>query len=77
MNSFSFRHTVGTTADVGNSRIVLGNATASGTANNEEGQIILYSSSTSYHTIKGSATASAVTHSLPTTGATILNTGTT
>lgn len=77
MNSFSFRHTVGTTSAVGNSRIVLGNATASGTANNEEGQIILYSSGTSYHTIKGSATASTVTHSLPTTGGTILNTGTT
>ena len=77
MSSFSFRHTVGTTSAVGNSRIVLGNATASGTANNEEGQIVLYSSGTSYHTIKGSATASTVTHSLPTTGGTILNTGTT
>lgn len=77
MNSFSFGHTVGTTSAVGNSRIILGNATASGTANNEEGQIVLYSSGTSYHTIKGSATSSTVTHSLPTTGGTILNTGTT
>lgn len=77
MNSFSFGHTVGTTSAVGNSRIILGNATASGTANNEEGQIVLYSSGTSYHTIKGSATSSTVAHSLPTTGGTILNTGTT
>ena len=77
MNSFSFRHTVGTTSAIGNSRIVLGNPTASGTADNEEGQIVLFSSGTSYHTIKGSATSSTVTHSLPTTGGTILNTGTT
>lgn len=77
MNSFSFRHAVGTTSAVGNSRIVLGNSIASGTANNEEGEIVLYSPSTSYHTIKGDATTSAVTHTLPTTSGTILNTGNT
>ena len=77
MDSIKFNHTKGTTSAVGNSRLILGNATASGTANNEEGLIRLYSPGTSYHTIKGASTNSAVEHTLPTTGGTILNTGTT
>lgn len=67
----------GTTSATGWARIILGNSTGSGTAGNLEGQILLYSTSTSYHTIKGSATTSVVTHTLPATTGTILNTGTT
>lgn len=77
MDSIKFNHTKGTTSAVGNSRLILGNSTASGTANNEEGLLRLYSPGTSYHTIKGASTNSAVDHTLPTTGGTILNTGTT
>ena len=67
----------GTTSATGWTRIVLGNSTGSGTAGNLEGQILLYSTSTSYHTIKGSATSSVITHTLPATTGIILNTGTT
>lgn len=75
--SMKFLHTPGTTSAVGNSRLVLGNATASGTADNEEGLVRLYSPGTAYHTIKGASTSSNVDHTLPTTSGTILNTGTT
>lgn len=75
--SMKFLHTPGTTSAVGNSRLVLGNATASGTANNEEGLVRLYSPGTAYHTIKGASTSSNVDHTLPATSGTVLNTGTT
>lgn len=77
MNSFSFRHTVGTTSATGNSRIVLGNTTKVGTANNEEGYIILYTPGSGYAAIKTTQSDSNSTHTLPSTGGTILNTGTT
>ncbi len=66
----------GTTSATGWARIVLGNNTGSGTEGNLEGQILLYSTSTSYHTIKGSETSSVITHTLPATTGTILNSGT-
>ena len=66
----------GTTSATGWARIVLGNDTGSGTAGNMEGRILLYSTSTSYHAICGAAVTSAVTHTLPATGGTILNSGT-
>ena len=77
IDSYKVNHTPGTTGVIGNTRLVLGNATASGTANNEEGQIKLYSPGTSFHTIKGNTVSSETIHVLPTTGGTILNTGTT
>ena len=72
-DSAKINHTPGTTSVVGNTRLILGNATASGTANNEEGLLKLYSPGTSYHTLKGASTSSIVEHTLPTTGGTILN----
>lgn len=77
INSYQVAHTPGTTSAVGNTRLVLGNSTASGTANNEEGQIKLYSPGTALHTIKGATISSEAIHVLPSTGGTILNTGTT
>lgn len=75
IDSFKVNHTPGTTSAVGNTRLVLGNATASGTANNEEGQLKLYSSGTSFHTLKGTTVSSEVIHVLPSTSGTILNSG--
>ena len=77
INSYQVAHTPGTTSAVGNTRLVLGNSTASGTANNEEGQIKLYSPGTAHHTIKGTTISSEAIHVFPSTGGTILNTGTT
>lgn len=77
IDSYKVNHTPGTTSAVGNTRLVLGNATASGTANNEEGQIKLYSPGTAFHTIKGTTISSEAVHVFPSTGGTILNTGTT
>lgn len=77
INSYQVNHTPGTTSAVGNTRLVLGNSTASGTANNEEGQIKLYSPGTALHTIKGATISSEAVHVLPSTGGTILNDQTT
>lgn len=78
MTTFKFGHTPGTTSAVGQARLELGNATASGTAQNEEGQLVLYSSSTKKAIVKSAALSTAdVTHTLPATTGTILNTGTT
>lgn len=77
IDSFKVNHSPGTTSAVGNTRLILGNATASGTANNEEGHLRLYSSGTSFHTLKGTTVSSEVIHVLPSTGGTVLNTGTT
>lgn len=77
MDSFGFRHTVGTADAQGNSRLVLGNSTAKGTANNEEGYIVLYTPGTGYATLHAAESSSNSTHYLPTTGGTLLNTGTT
>ena len=78
IDSAKINHTPGTTSVVGNTRLVLGNATNEGTTNNEEGLLRIYSPGTKYHTIKGAKiTTDNVEHILPTTGGTILNTGTT
>lgn len=76
-SNFKYVIVAGTTSAQGYDSIYLGNSTASGTANNSTGRILLYSSSSSYHTLVGAATSSAVAHTLPATTGTILNTGTT
>jgi len=77
-DSAKINHTKGTTSAVGNTRLILGNATNEGTTNNEEGLLRIYSPGTKYHTLKGAKiTTDNVDHTLPTTGGTILNTGTT
>ena len=78
IDSAHINHTPGTTSSVGNTRLVLGNATNEGTTNNEEGLLRIYSPGTKYHTIKGAKiTTDNIDHTLPSTGGTILNTGTT
>ena len=66
MSTFAYGHKPGTTSAIGNARLELGNATASGTANNEEGQLVLYSPGTKKAILHSAALTSAdVTHILP------------
>ena len=76
-SSYKVNHTTGTASAVGNTRIVLGNSTASGTAGNEEGLLRLYSPGTGYYTLKTTSSSSNIDHTFPATSGTILNTGTT
>lgn len=76
-SNFRYNIVEGTTSAEGFDSIYLGNSTAKGTAKNSTGKILLYSSSSSYHTIVGDATTSTIAHTLPATAGTILNTGTT
>ena len=75
-----FRHysLQGTASAVGQTILQLGNATASGTAGNKYGELRIYAEKAGYGAIKYTASATGnTTHTLPTTGGTILNTGTT
>ena len=54
---FIYVGTNGTTSAVGSAKLTLGNSTASGTANNKQGQLILYGSTAYAHTISGAPTA--------------------
>lgn len=67
----------GTASEEGWTQITLGNSTPSGTAGNETGWLKLYSPSSGVHYITGASTTSAITHTLPATTGTILNSGTT
>lgn len=68
----------GTTSTAGRSTLVLGNATASGTAGNKEGRIALHNSNTGYTWIQGTASSSAYTQTLPSlTGTFVIKQGAT
>ena len=54
---FKYKGTTGTTSAVGTALLELGNSTASGTANNKQGKIIIYGSTAYAHTIEGAPTA--------------------
>lgn len=54
---FIYKGTNGTTSAVGSSILTLGNSTASGTANNKQGQLVIYGSTAYSHTIQGAPTA--------------------
>lgn len=54
---FIYKGTNGTTSAVGSSILTLGNSTASGTANNKQGQLVIYGSTAYAHTIQGAPTA--------------------
>lgn len=69
--------TNGTTSSGGTAELVIGNNKNTTTADNKQGKISLYSSSTSYHTLAVTATSSAITHTFPATSGTVLNSGTT
>ena len=75
-----FRHysLQGTASAAGQTILQLGNATATGTAGNKYGELRIYAEKAGYGAIKYTASATGnTTHTLPTTGGTILNTGTT
>ena len=55
--SLKFIGTTGSKSAVGKAQLVLGNATASGTANNKQGSIVVYGSTAYAHTIQGAPTA--------------------
>ena len=54
---FVYKGTNGTSSVVGSAALTLGNATASGSADNKQGQLILYGSTAFTHTIQGAPTA--------------------
>lgn len=72
-----YRTLEGTASAVGYGILMLGNGTGSGTAGNKEGRLYLYSPSTARHIIRGNAITADTEHVLPTTGGTVLNSGTT
>ncbi len=76
-DGFRYETKGGTTEAEGRSVLALGNSSATGTDLNKKGYLRLYSSSTSYSQILAANTTSAISHTLPATGGTILNTGTT
>lgn len=67
---FSYSGTNGTTIVTGSAKLTLGNSTASGTANNKQGQLVIYGSTAYAHTIQGAPTA-ARTLTLPNATGTI------
>ena len=68
----------GTALLTGESRLQVGNSTASGTAGNKKGYLRVYGANTQYAQIVSVDTATGnTTHALPDTSGTILNTGTT
>lgn len=75
MSAIKYGHNPGTTSAVGNSRLILGNATAEGSANNEQGLLRIYSAGTAYHTLYGMKTNTNIEHALPTVGGTLINSG--
>ena len=55
-NGFVYKGTNGTTSTVGTSILTLGNSTASGTAKNKRGQLVIFGSTVYAHTIQGNPT---------------------
>lgn len=76
-NGFAYNTKEGTASAVGCGELVLGNLTTKGTAGNKYGSLAIYSESSGYGVIHQADTTSGLTHILPATGGTILNTGTT
>ena len=74
---FVYKGTNGTTSAVGSAILTLGNSTASGTANNKQGQLILYGTNTKKATITLAAPTADVALALPTSGGTLALSGST
>ena len=68
---FIYKGTNGTTSTVGSAILTLGNSTSSGTANNKQGQLILYGTNTKKATITLAAPSADVALALPTSGGTL------
>lgn len=63
----------GTTTAVGTEALVLGNATAKGTAGNKRGEIRIYSENTGFDSIVSPNHTGNLTHTLPSSNGTLLN----
>lgn len=68
---FTYASITGTTSAVGSAQLTLGNSTASGTANNKQGQLIMYGSNTKKATITLAAPSADISLALPTSGGTL------
>lgn len=68
---FAYKGTNGTTSSVGSAIVTLGNSTASGTANNKQGQVVLYGSTAYATTVTPGAPTAARTITLPNATGTI------
>ena len=68
---FIYKGTNGTTSVVGSAQLTLGNSTASGTANNKQGQLIMYGSNAKKATITLAAPSADISLALPTSGGTL------
>lgn len=68
---FIYKGTNGTTSTVGSAQLTLGNSTASGTANNKQGQLIMYGSNAKKATITLAAPSADISLTLPTSGGTL------
>ena len=68
---FIYKGTNGTTSAVGSAQLTLGNSTASGTANNKQGQLIMYGSNAKKATITLAAPSADISLALPTSGGTL------
>ena len=68
---FIYKGTNGTTSAVGSAILTLGNSTASGSAGNKQGQLILYGTNTKKATITLAAPSADVALALPTSGGTL------
>ena len=67
-------HTIGTTSTVGETRLVLGNETASGTASNAKGTMYIYGTSSGYTSIvPGNNTTNNVNLTLPSSSGTLIS----
>lgn len=76
-NGLTYYTLEGTTSQVGKGELQLGNGTAAGTAGNKVGLLRIWAESSGSHYISPNNTTTKVWHYLPTTGGTLLNTGTT
>ena len=68
---FKYKGTTGTTSAVGSAILELGNSTASGTAGNKQGQLIVYGTNAKKATITLAAPSADVALALPTSGGTL------
>lgn len=68
---FIYVGTNGTTSAVGSAKLTLGNSISSGTANNKQGQLILYGTNNRSATISLAAPSANISLALPTTGGTL------
>ena len=68
---FKYKGTTGTTSAVGSAIVELGNSTASGTAGNKQGQLIMYGTNAKKATITLAAPSADVALALPTSGGTL------